>query len=226
MRRLDEISYGPKRNFRLLSHRWLTAAVTAATLAAAAALAITGISEARGAGAPGTFLVTCAMANWSQLNPGWRSSSLRVGSLWFVDSNLSGYVRDGSSPNTAGAVAGSAETSTDATIPLEVAAGSTVVMKAAPGTQSYFRFLTGFGAGTGYQLPSPLPSGDTGFTFVACPRQHVGPNGLMTDFLLGFSIDPSRTARVEIRTSASPRPVWITLAGPAGTLSSAATTSP
>jgi hypothetical protein len=230
VRRLDEISYGPKRNFRLPSHRRLTAAATAATLAAAAALAIAGIGGywdgGPPAGTPGTFLLSCAMANWSQLNPGWRSSSLRVGSLWFVDSNLSGYVRDGSSPNTAGEVAGSAETSTDATIPLEVAAGSTVVMKAASGTRSYFHFLTGFGAGTGYPLPSPLPSGDTGFTFVACPRQHAGPNGLVTDFLLGFSIDPGRTARVEIWTSASPRPVWITFAAPAGTLSSAAATSP
>jgi hypothetical protein len=226
VRRLDEISYGPKWNFRLPSHRWLIAA----TFAAAAALAITGIGGHRGAGrpaaAPGTFLLTCAMANWSQLNPDWRSSSLRVGSLWFVDNSQSGYVRDGGSPNTVGTVAGSVETSTDAMIPLEVAAGSTVVMKAAPGTQSYFRFLTGSGAGAAYPLPSPLPSGDTGYTFVACPRQHAGPNGRVTDFLLGFSIDPGRTAPVEIWTSASPRPVRVTFAAPAGTLSPKADTLP
>jgi hypothetical protein len=226
---LDEISHGPEQGFRLPSGRWLLAAAIAGVLAVTAALAVTGIGghqRARPTGAPGTFLLTCDSANWEQLNPDWRSLSLRVGSLWFADNSQSGYVRDDSSPDMVGAVAGSAETTPDATIPLEVAAGSTVVMKAASGTQSYFRFLTGFGVGTAYSLPSPLPSGDTGYTFVACPRQHAGPNGRVTDFLLGFSIDPGRTARVEIWTSASPRPVWVTFAAPAGTLSLTAPASP
>jgi hypothetical protein len=218
---LDEISHGPERDFRLPSRRWLLAMAAAGILAVAAALAVTG--GHRGApppqptSAPGTFLLTCASANWNQLNPDWRSSSLRVGPLWFVDSSQSGYVRDGDSPDTAGAVTGSAEPAIGVAMLLEVAAGSTVVMKPASGTQSYFRFFTGFGAGTAYPLPAPLPPGDTGYTFAACPRQHVGPNGRVTDFLLGFSIDAGRTAPVEVWTSASSRPVWVTFAAPAGT---------
>jgi hypothetical protein len=223
VRRLDEISHGPERDFRLPSGRWLLAAAAAGILAVAAALAVTGIGGHQGVrpprptGAPGTFLLTCGSANWNQLNPDWRSSSLRVGPLWFVDSGQSGYVRDGGSPDTAGPVAGNAEPSTDAVMLLEVAAGSTVVMKAASGTQSYFRFLGGFGAGTAYPLPAPLPAGDTGYTFVACPRQHVGLNGRVTDFILGFSIDAGRTAPVEVWTSGSPRPVWVTFAAPTAT---------
>jgi hypothetical protein len=213
---LDEISHGPERDFRLPSGRWLLAAAAAGILAVAAALTVTGIGRHQGArpsrltGAPGTFLLTCDSADWNQLNPGWRSSSLRLGPLWFADSSQSGYVRDDGSPDTAGAVTGNAEPSTDTAMPLEVAAGSTVVMKAASGTQPYFRFLSGFGAGTAY----PLPSGDTGYTFVACPRQHVGPNGRVTDFLLGFSIGAGRTVPVEVWTSASPRPVWVTFTAP------------
>jgi hypothetical protein len=236
VRQLDEISHGPKRHFRLPPGRWLLAAVTAGIVAAAAALVASGVVGHRGAsprrtGAPGTFLLGCDSADWNQLNPDWRSSSLRVGPLWFVDSSQSGYVRSGGSPGTAApspgaaapspgarsALAGDGGPSTDAVMLLEVAAGSTVVMKAASGTRSYFRFLSGFGPGTAY----PLPPGDTGFTFVACPRQHAGPNGRVTDFMLGFSIGTGRTAPVEIWTSASSRPAWVTFAAPAGALSAA-----
>jgi hypothetical protein len=221
---LDEISHGPERDFRLPPGRWLLAAAAAAAvmLAAAAALVVTRVGEhqgaypSRSADAPDTFLLTCDSATWEQLNPDWRSSSLRVGPLWFVDSSQSGYVRDGGSPDTAGTVTGSAKPSIDIVMPVEVAAGSTVVMKAAPGTQSYFHFLSGFSAGIAYPQSSPLPSGDTGYTFVACPRQHAGPNGRVTDFLFGFSIGAGRTAPVEIWTSASSRPVWVTFAAPAG----------
>lgn len=234
---MDEISHGPERDFRLPSGRWLLPAAAAGVLAVAAALAVAvigghqGARPPRPAGAPGTFLLTCDSANWNQLNPDWRSWSLRVGPLWFVNSGQSGYVRSGGSPatagrDTAGTVTGSAGSGTDAVMLLEIAAGSTVVMKAAPGTQSYFRFLSSFGAGTAYPLPSGLPSGDTGYTFVACPRKHVGPNGRLTDFLLGFSIDAGRTAPVEIWTSASSRPVWVTFAAPAGTPTAAAAAPP
>jgi hypothetical protein len=228
VRLLDEISHGPERDFRLPSGRWPPAAAAAGILAVAAALAVTGVGDHQGAhtrsvGAPGTFLLTCDSATWEQLNPNWRSLSLRVGPLWFADSNQSGYVRDGGSPDTVGTVTGGTVTGIDTVMPLEVAAGSTVVMKAPSGTRSYFHFLIGFGAETTYSQPSPiypqpspLPSGETGYTFVACPQQHADANGRVTDFLFVFSIDAGRAAPVEVWTSASSRPMWVTLTASSG----------
>ena len=85
---------------------------------------------------------------------------------------------------------------------VEVTDGSTVVMRTAAQTRRYFRFLDGFN-------PSgiPLPDGDTGFTFSSCPRGSWGPNGQVTDFYLGFSIEAGRMAPVEVRTSSSARPI-------------------
>ena len=88
---------------------------------------------------------------------------------------------------------------------VEVTSGSTVVMKPAASARSYFRFVTGFGPGAGYQLPA----GDTGFTFAACPRGTPGPNGEVTDFYLGFSIKTGRAAPVVVESSAAPRPIRV-----------------
>jgi len=65
---------------------------------------------------------------------------------------------------------------------LLVMPGSTVVMKPAATDRSYFHFVDGFGSGVGFKLPA----GDTGFTFVACPRDLGGPDGQGTYFYLGF----------------------------------------
>ena len=83
-------------------------------------------------------------------------------------------------------------------------------MKAVPQSRSYFRFFDGFHPGGG----NPLPAGDTGFTFVPCPRTSPGPNGRVTDFYLGFAIDAGRAAPVEVWTSASRQPLWLTFTAP------------
>jgi hypothetical protein len=93
---------------------------------------------------------------------------------------------------------------------VEVASGSTVVMKPAAEAHPYFRFVNGFHPGGG----NPLPAGDSGFTFVACPRGQAGPNGQVTDFYLGFSIQARRAAVVEVWPSASSHPIWVTFTCP------------
>jgi hypothetical protein len=78
-------------------------------------------------------------------------------------------------------------------------------MKPAPQAGSYFRFLDGFYPGGG----NPLPGGDTGYTFAACPRGESGSNGQLTDFYLGFHIKSGRSAAVDIWPSPSARPIRV-----------------
>ena len=93
---------------------------------------------------------------------------------------------------------------------VEVTDGSTAVMKPAVGARPNFRFLDGFHLGGG----NPLPHGDTGFTFSSCPRGQQGPNGQVTDFYLGFTIQAGRTAPVDVRTAASSRPIRLMFMSP------------
>jgi hypothetical protein len=124
--------------------------------------------------------------------------------LWFVDGRHLGYVHYGSWPGADRAVHRPGKFRFVVMI-VEVRAGSTVVMKPAAAAGSYFRFVDGFGPGVGHQLPA----GDAGFTFAACPRGTTGPNGQLTDFYLGYSIETGRAARVEIRPSATPHPIRV-----------------
>ena len=179
---------------------WLAGAAVAVLIAAITALVLTGggrhaVSSPGGptalvapgpspTAAPGTVLLSCDSANWGQLGPDWRAASLRAGPLWFVDGRQLGYVHDGGWQGADRAMRRSGKFQLVVMI-VEVTSGSTVVMKPAAAARSYFRFVTGFGPGAGYQLPA----GDTGFTFAACPRGAPGPNGEVTDFNLGF---PSR----------------------------------
>src|SRR6266567_1163947 len=213
---MDEISFGPKRDFRLPSRRWLVLAV----LAAIATVIITSGGGARRAprspgpsvaatspspsptAAPGTLLLTCDDANSGQLESNWRAGSFKAGPLWFVSGRRDGYVHDGSvrlpAQRPYDGIKGSV-------MIMEVANGSTVTMKPTPAARSYFRFIYGFNG------PSPnyLPAGDTGFTFRACPRGGAGPNGQLTDFYLGFVFKASRPAMVDIWTRASARPMRV-----------------
>lgn len=151
------------------------------------------------AASPGTLLLTCSSANWGQLSANWRAESLRVGPLWFADSSQLGYVHD-----LGGAISNGASRPGKPRLGVmivEVADGSTVVMKAAPASRLYFRFVAGFDAAR----PNNLPAGDTGFTFVSCPRGTLGPNGHVTDFYLGFVIKAGRSALADIWTPSSSR---------------------
>jgi hypothetical protein len=224
---LDEISQGPRRDFRLRSGRWLAGVAAAGLIAAITMLVLSGgggrhaASPPGGptalaapgrspAAAPGTVLLTCDSANWGQLGPDWRAGSLRAGPLWFVDGRHLGYVHYGSWQGAATAVHRHGKFHFAVMI-VEVTSGSTVVMKPAVAARPYFRFVDGFGPGTGHQLPA----GDTGFTFAACPRGTPGPDGQVTDFYLGYSIKTGSAALVEVRPSAMPRPIRVIFTCPA-----------
>jgi hypothetical protein len=219
---LDEISQEPKRDFRLPSGRWLALAVIvglAAVIAGVLPLAGTGGRHASHSprvlaapsplptSAPGTVLLTCQSANWGQLGPNWRAGSVKAGPLWFV--NGTSFVHVGRLLSQTRAVPGRGKV-TGAVMIIEVADGPAVTMKAPPRFRSYFRFFDGFHSDGG----NPLPAGDTGFTFVPCPRTSPGPNGRVTDFYLGFSIDVARAVPVEVWTSASRQPLWLTFTAP------------
>ena len=153
----------------------------------------------------GTMLLTCGMANWGQLSANWRSGSLKAGPLWFVDGRRFGYVHyavSGSRPAAAGSRGGALR---DGVMIVEVADGSTVVVKAAPQAPPRFRFADGFD-GTS---PNRLPHGDTGFTVISCPRGTYGDNGGVTDFYLGFQINAGDSAPVDVWTSATTPPTRV-----------------
>ena len=217
---MDEISFGPKRDFRWPSRRWLVLAAAAVLIAVIVTVIITTGGGARRAprspgpsiatavpspsatAAHGALLLTCDGANWGRLESNWRAGSFRAGPLWFVSGRRDGYVHDGSfgllAQRPFEGIKGSV-------MIMEVANGSTVTMKPAPAARSYFRFIYGF------NRPSPkyLPAGDTGFTFSACPRGEAGPNGQVTDFYLGFVFKAARPAMVDIWTRPSARPIRV-----------------
>ena len=158
-------------------------------------------ARAAPAAAPGTLLVTCADANWGQLQSNWRANSFKAGPLWFVNGRQDGYVHDGSFRPVAAPYHGVKR----GVMIMEVADGSTVTMKPASGADPHFRFVDGFNG----PAPNYLPAGDVGFTFSACPRGDAGPNGPVTDFYLGFSFNSARPALVDIRTRAPARPIRV-----------------
>lgn len=218
---MDEISQGPKRDFRLPSGRWRVL-VAAAGLVAALATVVLTVGGSRHAAvrpkgtapraarvslptaAPGTVLLTCDSANGGPLGSHWRARSLRAGPLWFVYGRQQGYVRYGGSPAEGRGALRSGKRRTGVVI-IEVAPGSTAVMKAAPTAWSYFRFVDGFGSA----VDNKRAAGAPGFTFVACPRGSGGASGPMTDFYLGFSIEAGRAAPVEVWPSAVSRPIQV-----------------
>jgi hypothetical protein len=156
--------------------------------------------------APGTALLTCDAQNSGVLPSNWRSGSVKVGPLWFVDGRTYGYVH-----RAAGSTGGFVGTGAsggklrDGVMILEVANGSTVVMKPAPYARSRFRFVEG------YDGPSPnrLPHGDTGFTFVSCPRGTHGDNGNVADYYLGFQMKEGTSVPVKIWTAPTARPIQV-----------------
>ena len=153
---------------------------------------------------PGTVLLTCDSANPGQLGPNWRATSLRAGPVWFVEGRQLGYVHDDGWQAATPAVPVHGRFQLVVMI-VEVATGSTAVIQPAAAARSYFRFVDGFSSGGS----DPLPAGDTGFTIAACPRGTPGVNGAVTDFYLGFSIQPGRAAPVDIRSPAIPRPIRV-----------------
>ena len=169
------------------------------------------IASVGAASAPtlGTVLLTCDSAIFSQ-DPDWQAGSLRVGSLWFIAGRTLGYVRVGrAAARAAKAAAAKGVAPTLVEMLVHVDPGAAVVMRAAAGTGPAFEFL-------GSPDPAGLfrgLGGARGYTFVPCPAaDSVG--GLTGFYDLGFSIAPGSTAAVEVWTSLSARPVWLTFREP------------
>lgn len=159
--------------------------------------------------AAGTVLLTCDSVVWRQPDPNWQAGSLQIGTMWLLGGRHLGYARLGRA-QPGGGHAGSGGTSRDVEMLVHIGAGSTVVMRAATGVSPYFEFLN-----------SPATTGDfqgldggRGFTFVPCPAPDLGYGGLVPFYDVGFSIVPGHTASVEVWTSPSARPVWLTFTAP------------
>jgi hypothetical protein len=151
--------------------------------------------------APGTILLTCEFANWGELVRSWRAGSLKVGPLWLYGGRRFAYLaRRGVADARLATLSPGKRLSV--VMIVEIADGSTVVMKAADKARSYFRFVDGFNGPAG----NPLPRGDTGYTLSSCPKGDKGPNGAFTDFYLGFFIKAGRSALVDVRTSPTSHP--------------------
>jgi hypothetical protein len=211
---LDEISQGPRRDVRLPAARWLAVAAAAGLAAVITTLVVTGgggrrpavpphgpgpLAAPSPAAAAGTVLLACGSAAGGSWGSDWRAGSLRAGPVWFADGRQFGYVRYGR-PHGAGRAIQRRGRLHLVVMVVEVDSGSTVVIKPAPGARPYFRFVDGFHPGGG----NGLPAGESGFTFVSCPRGHAGPNGQVTGFYLGF---PSgQAARLLCECGRLPRP--------------------
>jgi hypothetical protein len=221
---MDEINIGPKHEFRLPSRRWLVLASVLALVAAMVTVIMTvghagrvprpkGPSVAAAAPAPSvtrapdSLLLTCAAANWGQLERNWRAASLKVGPLWLYGGRKFAYVPRRIVPGTASVIRQSRR-QLGAVMIVEVSDGSTVVMKASDKALPYFHFIYGYNGRAG----NPLPMGDTGFTLSSCPKGQAGPNGMVTDFRLGFVIGAGHVAAVDVQASASSNPVRVIFA--------------
>ncbi len=222
---MDDISAGRTNFLRRPAVRWVTGAVAAGVVAAAAiVIATSGGGASRPprpstaaaaaapspTAAPGTLLLGCGSANWGKLASGWQAQSLRAGPLWFVGARRTGYVHY---PGTGGdrLTIARHHAPTVGVMILEVADGSTVIIRPAAGSRRYFRFLDGFDGTAGNRLPD----GDTGFTFSPCRTAGHGDNGPVTDYYLGFSLKTGHTAPVDVMTSPSARPIRLIFTSPA-----------
>jgi len=153
----------------------------------------------------GTVLRGCASANWGQLPSNWRSGSLAAGPVWFVYDRPHGYVHDGGSYSKPVVHPSGSRQPWVGVMIVEVDFGATAVLKVDPASQSYFRLLTGFDQAGSYSLRD----GVTGLTLASCPRgTPAGPNGLVTDYYLGFMLLPGDRALVNLwPSSAATRPI-------------------
>jgi hypothetical protein len=159
---------------------------------------------------PGTILLTCDAASPGQLDPNWRAASLRTGPVWFVDGRQLGYVHEDGWQAAAPAVPVHSRFQFVVMI-VEVTTGSTAIIKPEAAAGRYFHFMDGYSE-AGYDQ---LPAGDTGFTLAACPPGTPGFNGAVTDFYLGFSIQPGQAAPVDVWSPAMPQPIRVIFTCPA-----------
>jgi hypothetical protein len=212
---MQEIRRRHRRHVRRVSFAYLAAVVAIAIAAPPVAHALQAghPSGARSVGpasvgpAPGSSMPAAAPADGCQpsvgaLAPDWRDSSLQVGPVWFAYDRVQGYVHLGSSP---GDHQGAGQLEVGVMI-VEVDYGSRAVLTVDQGAWSYFRFLNGFDDSG----PSTLSAGFRSLTLVSCPPgTPPGDSGRVSDYYLGFIIKMGSDARVNVRTSASARPISV-----------------
>lgn len=159
---------------------------------------------------PGTLLLTCDAVLWGQLQPDWRAGSLRVGPLWFVAGRQLGYAHLGRAA-PAGRTRPIHATAIRVEMLVHVDGGATAAIRVAAGAPRGFRFTE-----AGLDSADMPPAADRGFTLASCSRD-AGHSPIWTDFFdLGFTAVPGRAVSVEIWTSPSARPVWVTFTVPSG----------
>lgn len=160
---------------------------------------------------PGTLLLTCDAVLWGQLPPDWRAGSLRVGPLWLVGGRKLGYAHFGRVAPAGRTRPIRATASRVVEMLVHVDAGATVAIRTAAGAPPDFRFTE-----AGLDRADMSRAADRGFTLASCPRGARG-SGVWTDFYdLGFTVVPGHAVTVEVWTSPSARPVWISFTAPGG----------
>jgi len=152
--------------------------------------------------APGTVLSGCP-ANAGALSKHWRrlwrkGLSTHAGPMWFLGGG-----------HSAGTVGRNTVTLYVAIALLDrVAAGSTVVVRVAPGWRRDLRFLYGpkdsLNPGTKYTMRS----GEPGVTFVSCrPGQEIFPSRHITDYYGGYLIRGPRCVPVRVWVPGQRKPL-------------------
>lgn len=153
--------------------------------------------------AAGTVLRNCQSWNGSSQDiPGYRAHGVRAGPVWFVGARGRGGGWPASQPLGNGQVQAVGEL-------VAMQAGTTAVVRVAPGATSRFRFLTGFASGNKYTVRA----GEPGVTLAACPAWYLGP---LTVFWIGYLNDGLRCVPFEV-SQPGHRPIRVTLSASGGT---------
>lgn len=142
----------------------------------------------------------CQVSVWRKLDPDWRTGSLRAGPLWFVGGRRLGYVHLGRDATAAGTADGHATSSRELDVLMHLDPGANAMMRVNAGAAAHFKFL------------DKQFAGDMGLILSACPVSD-GVAGFTDFYQLQFSIAAGHTASVELWTSTSARPVWVTFSG-------------
>jgi hypothetical protein len=154
---------------------------------------------------PGTELLTCRDAVNGDLGPAaeWHKRSVRAGPLWFVGA------RDRASDGRSGRLPDFYRQGWE--MAFVVDPGTTVSVTVPAQERPYIWFASG-----------PGPGGLQGVTFVSCPAVPVPPGttvvnpGGTSQFGVGIKVTAPRCITFDVWTSASTRPIEVTLSFGAG----------
>lgn len=204
-----------------------------------AAAAAPSTAPAPSLGPHGAAVVGCTEATWWNLGSSWRADSVRAGPLWLLGARETGYARLAAGPgrdatttasapapaSTVTAVAGVATPGASATraatvvgrpagsqtwlMVVHVSPGATVLLRAAAGSVSYFQLIDGEPVG-----PYRSADGYQALEFLPCRQAGTSHGSWVALYNLGFGIKRGRSASVEVLTSGSAKPTWLTFRAP------------